>query len=109
MTRIATSPMPNVIFRSVMIVLCITGLLGAGVAFRSNQAYLGARLLALVAAALPAALFSEQFIAVLRTTSRGALIGTAVFGSFVLCVVVVSLFPRPVFHLLNHLLDLAKR
>jgi hypothetical protein len=91
--------------RALGVLLCLVGSLGATFAYKSNHAYLGIKLLALAAVALPVMVYSDRFATVLRQLSRSTIITLSVVGVFLLCLIVVVLFPRQFFHMLHDLFD----
>ena len=97
MTPIAINPMLTTLFQFFASALCIAGLVGSILAFREHNSYLGARLLALFVAALPAAIYSKRYVAVIATQSRTTFILAGIVGILLLALVIAAMFPRAVF------------
>lgn len=80
--------------RIVAILACIVGALGAVIAYRNHEPYLGARLFALLGAAMPAAVFARRFAAVLNAQTKFAWIVAAVAAMLLSLGFIAAMFPR---------------
>ena len=90
------------VIRGISLVVAVAGLVGAGLAARANHTYLASRLIALFGAAVPAAIFSGRFAAVLKAQSRPAWIVLALIGALLMCALATAIFPRQFFHAIAH-------
>jgi hypothetical protein len=95
--------MPNTLFQIAMSALVLASSVGSGLAFRSHNSYLGARLLALSVAALPAAIYSKRYLAVIAAQSRTTFIVGSIVGLILVALLVMALFPRAIFGYLGGL------
>jgi hypothetical protein len=104
MTPTAINPILPALVQVLAGALCAAGLVGSMLAFRAHDGYLGARLLSLFAATLPALFFAKRYAAVLAAQSRTTIIVAAIVVFILSLLVIAALFPRTVFGFLGGLL-----
>ncbi len=106
---VGSTPVKNstlkIVFKCLMFLLFLVGTIGSGMAYSSGQRYLGARLLALSAAALPAFIFSEKYLQAIIETPRKIKIFLVISAFFLLGLLIIALFPQQFFHWLHDLLN----